>query len=121
MGTNTLVILRNHGLLTGGGSPAESVGWFVTAERVAEVHVKAPDGKAISDEAAKALAASCAGLKVFQANGCSGLGDDGLVALAKSCKRLERLDVRGCARVTEHGLDVCAKQQPWAKVLAKRA
>ena len=75
----------------------------------------------ISDEAAKALAASCAGLKVFQANGCSGLGDDGLVALAKSCKRLERLDVRGCARVTEHGLDVCAKQQPWAKVLAKRA
>ena len=38
MGTNTLVILRNHGLLTGGLSPAEAVGWFVIAERVAEVH-----------------------------------------------------------------------------------
>lgn len=56
MGTNTLVILRNHGLLTGGLSPAEAVGWFVLAERVAEVHVKAPDGKAISDEMAKHIA-----------------------------------------------------------------
>ncbi|MEK9999538.1 MAG: class II aldolase/adducin family protein, partial [Acidimicrobiaceae bacterium] len=53
MGANTLVILRNHGLLTGGLSPAEAVGWFVIAERVAEVHVKAPNGVAISDEMAK--------------------------------------------------------------------
>lgn len=58
MGTNTLVILRNHGLLTGGLSPAEAVGWFVIAERVAEVHVKAPDGVAISDEMAKHTAES---------------------------------------------------------------
>ena len=58
MGSNTLVILRNHGLLTGGQSPAESVGWFVLAERVAEVHVKAPNGKAISDEMAKHIARS---------------------------------------------------------------
>ncbi|MEO0495227.1 MAG: class II aldolase/adducin family protein [Actinomycetota bacterium] len=58
MGTNTLVILRNHGLLTGGLSPAEAVGWFVIAERVAEVHVKAPNGKAISDEMAKHIARS---------------------------------------------------------------
>ena len=56
MGTNTLVILRNHGLLTGGLSPAEAVGWFVIAERVAEVHVKAPNGKPISDEMAKHIA-----------------------------------------------------------------
>jgi hypothetical protein len=35
----------------------ESVGWFVMAERVAEIHVKEPHGRPISDEAA-ALAAS---------------------------------------------------------------
>lgn len=58
MGANTLVILRNHGLLTGGLSPAEAVGWFVIAERVAEVHVKAPNGKPISDEMAKHIAVS---------------------------------------------------------------
>jgi ribulose-5-phosphate 4-epimerase/fuculose-1-phosphate aldolase len=58
MGTNTLVILRNHGLLTGGLSPAEAVGWFVIAERVAEVHVKAPNAKAISEEMAKHIAVS---------------------------------------------------------------
>ena len=70
MGTNTLVILRNHGLLTGGLSPAESVGWFVLAERVAEVHVKAPDGKAIGAAAARIAAATLApesaGWRVFQ-------------------------------------------------------
>jgi ribulose-5-phosphate 4-epimerase/fuculose-1-phosphate aldolase len=57
LGDTKLCILRNHGLLTGGRSPAEAVGWFVTAERVAEVHVKAPDAVAISDEAAKEVAA----------------------------------------------------------------
>ena len=56
MGANKLVILRNHGLLTGGASPGEAVGWFVLAERVAEVHVKAPGAVAISDEAAKEVA-----------------------------------------------------------------
>jgi Class II Aldolase and Adducin N-terminal domain len=50
-------ILRNHGLLTVGRSVEESVAWFVMAERVAEVHVKAPNAHSISDEAA-ALAAS---------------------------------------------------------------
>lgn len=53
LGHHKLVILRNHGLLTGGLSPADAVGWFVMAERVAEVHVKADRAKAISDEAAK--------------------------------------------------------------------
>lgn len=33
-------------------SVEESVGWFVMAERVAEVHVKAPNGRPISDEGA---------------------------------------------------------------------
>ena len=70
MGAHKLVILRNHGLLTGGASPAEAVGWFVLAERVAEVHVKAPAARAISDEAAKEVAASMAlpsvGWRTFQ-------------------------------------------------------
>jgi ribulose-5-phosphate 4-epimerase/fuculose-1-phosphate aldolase len=56
MGDTKLCILRNHGLLTGGRSPGEAVGWFVMAERVAEVHVKAPDGVPISVEAAKQVA-----------------------------------------------------------------
>ena len=58
MGPSRVCILRNHGLLTGGRSPGEAVGWFVAAERVAEVHVKAPDAKSISDEAAKEVEAS---------------------------------------------------------------
>ena len=58
MGASRVCILRNHGLLTGGRSPGEAVGWFVAAERVAEVHVKAPGAKAISDEAAKEVEAS---------------------------------------------------------------
>jgi ribulose-5-phosphate 4-epimerase/fuculose-1-phosphate aldolase len=70
VGGAKLCILRNHGLLTVGGSVEEAVGWFAMAERVAEVHVKAPGGKAISDEAA-ALAASTlgtrhAGWRLFQ-------------------------------------------------------
>ncbi len=70
MGPNRLCILRNHGLLTGGRSPGEAVGAFVLAERVAEVHVKAPDAVPISDESAKAVAASLGsadfGWRVFQ-------------------------------------------------------
>jgi ribulose-5-phosphate 4-epimerase/fuculose-1-phosphate aldolase len=57
LGNKKVCILRNHGLLTVGGSVESSVGWFVMAERVAEVHVKALNGRAISDDAA-ALAAS---------------------------------------------------------------
>lgn len=70
MGDTKLCILRNHGLLTAGASPAEAVGWFVTAERVAEVHVKATAPVPISDEAAKDVAASLGsadmGWRVFQ-------------------------------------------------------
>ena len=65
-----LCILRNHGLLTAGGSVEEAVGWFAMAERVAEVHVKAPDGVAISDAAAaiaaKTLAPPSTGWRLFQ-------------------------------------------------------
>ncbi len=46
------------------------MGWFVMAERVAEVHVKAPEAKPISDEAAAVAASTLgdphAGWRVFQ-------------------------------------------------------
>ena len=62
--------MANHGLLTGGSSPGDAVGRFVTAERVAEVHVKAPDARPISEEAAKEVDASLntgdVGWRVFQ-------------------------------------------------------
>ena len=51
------VILRNHGLLTAGGSVDEAIGWFIMMERVAEVHVKAHRPQPISDEAARTSAA----------------------------------------------------------------
>ena len=70
LGQHKLCILRNHGLLTAAGSVEAAVGWFVMAERVAEVHVKAPDGVAIGDEAAKIAAATLepeyVGWRVFQ-------------------------------------------------------
>lgn len=70
MGDTTLCMLRNHGPLTVGRSPAAAVGAFVLAERVAEVHVKAPDALPISDEAAKSAAVSLgaedAGWRAFQ-------------------------------------------------------
>jgi len=70
LGDHKLVILRNHGLLTVGHSVEEAVGWFVMAERVGEVHVKAPNGRPISDEAAAVAASTLAapevGWRVFQ-------------------------------------------------------
>jgi len=70
LGDKKFCILRNHGSLTVGGSVEEAVGWFVMAERVAEVHVKAPDGIAISDQAAAVaahtLAPPATGWRLFQ-------------------------------------------------------
>ena len=51
-----LVFLRNHGPVTVGRSVEEAIGWFLLAERVAEVHVKAPDAIAISNQAAREAA-----------------------------------------------------------------
>lgn len=69
-GQARLCILRNHGLLTVGATVEEAVGFFVLAERVAEVHVKAPNAKPISVEAAKIAAATMAepetGWRAFQ-------------------------------------------------------
>ncbi|RLE22052.1 MAG: ribulose phosphate epimerase [Actinobacteria bacterium] len=70
IGDKKFCILRNHGSLTVGGSVEEAVGWFVMSERVAEVHVKAPNGVPISDEAAAIAAVSMqpahTGWRVFQ-------------------------------------------------------
>jgi len=53
LGENSAVILRNHGLLTVGGSVAETIGLFVLLERAAEAHMKARDAKPISTQAAR--------------------------------------------------------------------
>lgn len=69
-GSAKLCILRNHGLLTVGQTVEEAVGWFVMAERVAEVHVKAPNAIPISDESAAVAASTLgvphAGWRLFQ-------------------------------------------------------
>ena len=56
MGDARVCILRNHGLLTGADSPGAAVGWLVLAEQAAEVHVKSPEGRPISDDAARTVA-----------------------------------------------------------------
>jgi ribulose-5-phosphate 4-epimerase/fuculose-1-phosphate aldolase len=53
LGDGRLVHLRNHGTLTVGGSIDEAVGWYLMAERVAEVHCKAPRPSPISDDDAR--------------------------------------------------------------------
>lgn len=60
LGDTRLAILRSHGLLTVGASIDEAVGWFLMAERVAEVHVKATGAEPISDEDAERCRASIA-------------------------------------------------------------
>jgi ribulose-5-phosphate 4-epimerase/fuculose-1-phosphate aldolase len=59
MGDKRHAILCNHGLLSTGGTVAEAVGWFVSMERVAEVHMKAGDaGQPISHAGALEVARS---------------------------------------------------------------
>jgi ribulose-5-phosphate 4-epimerase/fuculose-1-phosphate aldolase len=70
IGDAKLCILRNHGMLTVGTTVEAAVGWFVMAERVAEVHVKSPNGQPISDEAARVAASTLGtehtGWRLFQ-------------------------------------------------------
>ena len=56
LGDNKLAILRNHGLLTVGASVDEAMGWYLMAERVAEVHCKAPRPQPIGNEDARRVA-----------------------------------------------------------------
>lgn len=53
LGSNRLLVMANHGLLTVGASVGQAVGFFVLAERAAEVQIKAPQGRVVSDDAAK--------------------------------------------------------------------
>lgn len=69
-GPARLCILRNHGLLTAGPGPAAAVGFFVMAERVAEVHMKARLAQPIPIDDARQVAAGMSnpelGWRVFQ-------------------------------------------------------
>jgi ribulose-5-phosphate 4-epimerase/fuculose-1-phosphate aldolase len=58
LGPNRLLVLANHGLLTVGPTVAQAVAFFVLAERAAEVQVKCPGGRVVSDEAASRTYAS---------------------------------------------------------------
>jgi ribulose-5-phosphate 4-epimerase/fuculose-1-phosphate aldolase len=58
---NDVVFMRNHGVLTVGGSIAEAVALFVVTERVCEVQMKAGDrGRPISAEGAAQVTAGLA-------------------------------------------------------------
>ncbi len=52
LGHGRLVIMANHGLLTVGTSVASAIGFYLNAERAAEVCVKVPDGRVISSNSA---------------------------------------------------------------------
>ena len=54
LGPNRLIFLANHGMLTVGESVASALGFFYLAERAAEVQMKAPSARVISDESAAA-------------------------------------------------------------------
>lgn len=58
LGPHRLLVLANHGLLTVGTHVSTAVGFFVLAERAAEVAVKVPTGRRISDEHARQVGAS---------------------------------------------------------------
>ncbi len=69
LGDARVCFLRNHGLLTVASNVDEAMGWYLMAERVAEVHCKAPRPAPISDREAEISARSIAspdqGWKVF--------------------------------------------------------
>lgn len=83
LGGNKLVLLANHGMLTAGETVASAVGFFYLAERAAEVQVKVPEGRVVSDEAAHAAAIRVgtenSGRIVFQNLVMSRLGDPTVV------------------------------------------
>lgn len=70
LGPHRLLVMANHGLLTVGATVAEAVGFFVMAERAAEVHVKSPNARVVSDAAAaqtyRVVGTPCSGWQSFQ-------------------------------------------------------
>jgi ribulose-5-phosphate 4-epimerase/fuculose-1-phosphate aldolase len=69
LGDAKLVNLRNHGLLTVGANVDEAMGWYLMAERVAEIHVKAtrpqPIGRDDAERCAVTIASPGQGRRVF--------------------------------------------------------
>jgi ribulose-5-phosphate 4-epimerase/fuculose-1-phosphate aldolase len=61
LGQGRLVIMANHGLLTVGTSVASAIGFYLNAERAAEVCVKVPGGRVISPSAAAQVHPSIGG------------------------------------------------------------
>jgi ribulose-5-phosphate 4-epimerase/fuculose-1-phosphate aldolase len=56
LGPHRLLVLANHGLLTVGATVGQAVGFFVMAERAAEVEIKAGEqARIISEQAAHAV------------------------------------------------------------------
>jgi ribulose-5-phosphate 4-epimerase/fuculose-1-phosphate aldolase len=76
LGQTRLLILGNHGLLTACATVGQAIGFFVMAERAAEVEVKVGDrARVVSDEAAA---------KVYASVGTPQIGDDVFRWLRKS-------------------------------------
>jgi len=83
LGDGRLVVLANHGLLTVGTTVASAIGFYLNAERAAEVCVKVPDGRVISSAAADSVHLSVGdeinGWHVFQWLVRSRVGDPTVV------------------------------------------
>lgn len=80
LGHRRLLILANHGLLTVGATVGQAVGFFVLAERAAEVEVKAgAAARVVSDDAAAA---------VYRSVGLASHGDEVFTWLRRT--RLDR-------------------------------
>lgn len=67
LGSNTVALLKCHGLLSTGSSVGEAIAAFVTLERVCEALMKAPNAPAISDSAAVAARDDLASARSLEA------------------------------------------------------
>jgi ribulose-5-phosphate 4-epimerase/fuculose-1-phosphate aldolase len=76
LGPHRLLVLANHGLLTVGSTVGQAIGFFVLAERAAEVEVKAgASARAVSDAAAA---------EVHRSVGSASNGDEVFAHLCRS-------------------------------------
>ena len=76
LGPHRLLVMANHGLLTVGATVGQAVGFFVLAERAAEVEIKAGAGARVVSDAAAA--------SVRQSVGPAASGDDVFAWLCRS-------------------------------------
>ena len=79
LGDGRLLWLANHGHLTVGDHVSSAIGFYVLAERAAEVAVKVPDGRVIGDhdaeQTAKSVGVEANGWHVFEWLVRSRIGD----------------------------------------------